>query len=219
MRPDKGVVRLVRAAALVSVVLGLATAAHALAGGELPRWQSLLVLGAALGPFALIGTTVRLRRGWLVAALAAGQVVGHVGLTALADGPSCVVPPGHAGHAAALADCAHGAAALGAVGVGPAGVGPAGVVSAGHAGHLAASPSLLMLLAHAVATLLTAWLLSRGEDLLWRTVRWLLPSPRRRRVVLLPRPTAVATTSLWVPHVAVLLSVQAGRAPPAVVGS
>jgi hypothetical protein len=84
MRPDKGVVRLVRAAALLSVVLGLATAAHAIGGADLPPWQDVLVLGAVLAPFALIGTTVRLNRGWLLAALAGGQAVGHAGLSAVA---------------------------------------------------------------------------------------------------------------------------------------
>lgn len=227
MRPDKGAVRLVRAAALLSVVLGLATAAHAIGGAGLPPWQDVLVLGAVLAPFALIGTSVRLNRGWLVAALAAGQAVGHVGFAALAGRASCaapiapagptghLVPAGHAGHlqsagrASSVTECANAVVAFGTAGSSP----------AGHADHLVASPSLLMLVTHAVATLLTAWLLARGEDVLWRTVRWLVPSLPPRRVAVGPRAHIVTGAQFWVPHRPHLLSVRLGRAPPALVGS
>ena len=52
-----------------------------------------------------------------------------------------------------------------------------------------AMPGPAMLAAHLAATVLTAWLLARGEEWLWRTVDALLRTPGR------VRPRAAATVA------------------------
>ena len=152
----RGVVRAVRASAAASVVVMLASAAHAGAGGAAPATGPILLGTALIAPICWLLAARRLTLGRLASLLTVAQLPIHLALSAL--------PSEHAGH--------HGIPALG-VGTG-------------------AGDEALMLAAHIVAALAAAWLLARGEAVLWRVVRRLAP---RRLEIALParRPLLVPT--------------------------
>jgi hypothetical protein len=136
----------------------------------------LVVLGVMLTPVVLAATRVRLSAGRAAALLAGAQLGIHLSLHAMhpVTGSATAMHHVHGGDAAVLAS-AHASGALGA---------SAEMVGMAHmGGFLGLTP--VMLLAHTVATVMTAWLVARGEALLWAVVATLLP--RLPRPVRLPR--------------------------------
>ena len=142
----RGVVRAVRASAAASVVVMLASAAHAGAGGAAPATGPLLLGTALVAPICWLLSGRRLTVGRLATLLTVAQLPIHLALSAL--------PTEHTGH--------HGIP---------------GLAASGSLGDEA-----LMLAAHIAAALAAAWLLARGEAILWRVVRRL--APRRLEIVL-----------------------------------
>lgn len=149
-----GRVRALRAAVLGGMSLALAAGAHVLGGGTLPGVGVLGVAAVLLALVAAVLTARRCRFGLLLGLLAVQQLALHelFGLAAAAQ--SCAVRSGagagmvHAGPMASVTTtCTSGAMPM----------------ETGTAGGL-------MVLAHVVATAVTAWLLARGEAWLWRAV-------------------------------------------------
>ncbi|MBA8793343.1 hypothetical protein FHX74_000937 [Friedmanniella endophytica] len=179
--PLHGRRRALRVAALGGSSMALACAAHRLGGGVLPPWWLLAALTAFVGTAAVVLTARRLRLPLLVVVLLVQQAGLHL-VFSLAAGSECVPAVGHgaAGGAstagmpgmpgmpgALTATGACLAPQLHASGIGSAGVWTASGTGAGATGSMLAAMAP-MLLAHLVATLVTAWLLARGERLLWR---------------------------------------------------
>jgi len=171
LSPVAGPLRVTRAALVATLVLALGAAAHAAAGGHLP---DPLVL-AALAAFTLAGTLVAARARFtvprLVGVLGAAQAGLHVALDTLGHAAAACVPAGaatagHGGHGTVVCT---GSAAVPDAAASVAGTGGAGA---------------WMVVAHAVATLVLAVVLARGERALERLLAWLTP-----RVL---APTAVA---------------------------
>jgi hypothetical protein len=207
--PGTGVVRLLRSAVLAGLVLALTVLAHRLGGRESPAIFAVVALIVPLWPFALLATRRRLGPLALVAGLGAGQVLGHgvLGwLAGSAPGATTVSPVSpvslvslecvqHAGHQRAGAGCLE-----------------ATLASAGHS-HEQAASGLLMLAAHAAATVLAALLVARGEQVLWRVLELFL-----RVVPVLLTPVSVRPMS---PRVGLRApighsrDVPPGRGPPA----
>lgn len=190
LETGRGLLRVSRAALATLLVLGLASSAHTLGGGHAPGPLAGTVLALVVGPLAWWCTRRRLSAVRLLALLGGAQVLVHAALTAMAPGTGT----GSALHV-------HGGL--------PAGLGgSAGALEAGHA----AGPG--MLLAHVVATVVTALLLARAEEVLWRVVLRLLP--RRARTPRVPARVRTAPR----PEVVVLggrpLRPLGGRAPPVV---
>ncbi|MDN5761353.1 MAG: hypothetical protein L0H41_03400 [Microlunatus sp.] len=190
---SEGWIRLARASVLGGSSLILATAAHAVGGGVLPRAGLLILVGIGLALVSVALTARRCRFGALVGILAVEQIALHL-LFAASTTATCASAGGlaaaHAGHAMTG----------GTLVCGP---------GAGHA-----MPGLAMWLAHLGALLATAWLLACGERWLWRIAdrltRYVATRPmrcRRRRTVL---PSATGEINLSVDRWA-----QApARAPP-----
>lgn len=155
--PAIGWRRLVRVVALGGASYGLAVAAHLAGGGGWPGWPVTLMLTSLLGVVCVAVTSRRLGMPFVVLVLTAVQTLLHL-LFAQVDGAgaSCAVVAG--GHHQVTAACAPGA------------------------GHAPALPSLPMAVAHLAATVMTAWLLARGEAWLWRAVDRLLPRRPSRRL-------------------------------------
>lgn len=103
--PDRGLLRVVRTAAIAFCVVGLSLAAHLLAGGGTPGAATLLVTVAGVTLYAGALTRERLSGYQLIAVLGAGQVVLHT-VFMLAGGH-------HAGGAIMIAAHAGAAVALG----------------------------------------------------------------------------------------------------------
>lgn len=167
--PTRGRARIARAGVLGGAGLFLAAGAHVLAGGALPGAGLLTVVGVLLALVAVSLTGRRRRFGDLLAVLAAEQASLHVVFAAASSGSCVSSGGGMAGHAGmSSVSCLPGAT---------------------H--HLVAGPS--MWLAHAVALVATAWLLSCGEQWLWRVCddlgRLATARPSRRR------PRAVRTVT------------------------
>ncbi|WP_264030818.1 hypothetical protein [Cellulosimicrobium sp. SH8] len=171
--PVVGPLRVARAALVATLVLALTALAHRVAGGVLP---DPLVL-AALAAFTLAGTTAAARLRFtparLVVLLGGAQVALHQALVVLAPVGSCVpvgVTSGHGGHVASVGDV---------VCTAPVGATPPadGGASLAHPEHLATSGTagLWMVVAHAVATVVLALVLARGERALERLLAWVTP--------------------------------------------
>jgi hypothetical protein len=194
LEAGRGVVRASRAAVATLLVLGLAASAHTLGGGVAPGALALAVLALLISPLTWWATRRRLGPWRLVALLGGAQALVHAGLTAMAP---------HAGTAAA--GHVHGGVPAGLVAE------AAGATASAHPGHgLGAS----MLLAHALATAVTAVVLSRAEDVLWRVVAVLLPRVGR------PAPAPLLVRPLRAPEPLALAGRSprplGGRAPPVV---
>jgi hypothetical protein len=214
--PTRGVTRIARAAAFGVATLTLATVAHVSAGGGTPSVLVLTGLSLPVIVVALILTSRRCGPLALLGVLAAGQVILHEALMTLSSHGSGQIPMSVAGaqHAAhtLMTGPMHTAATTGfAAGGTMAGAPMASVPMAG-----AGDWSLSMMAVHAVATILTALLLARGEQALWRLVARLLPTLLRipRLLSCGPRQTPVL---LSVPAVQPsLVSCGSGlRGPPA----
>jgi len=176
-----GPVRILRAALLAAVLLTGGAVAHAVGGGMLPSPLVLAVLGVLLVPVVLAATRRRLGPGRAAAYLALSQLGIHLALHSMHPVTgSASAAPVHCGDAAMVA-AAHASGALGATGrLDPAGM--VGMPGMADGGFLGLTPA--MVLAHAVATVLLAWVVARGEDVLWLVVSLLLP--RVPRPVRLP---------------------------------
>lgn len=193
LSPVTGPLRATRAALVATLVLALSAAAHAVGGGHLP---DPLVL-AALAAITLAGTMLAARARFtvprLVGVLGAAQLGLHVALDTLGHGVATCVPAGpsagagHTGHGAVLV-CSPGA------GLPDAG---AGLASSAHLASSSASvlPGVWMVAAHAVATLVLAVVLARGERALERLGAWLTP----RASLLVPVVVAVSRRAIAVP--------------------
>jgi len=165
-RPEvaRGALRGARATVLATTALALAAAAHVVGGGTLPSlpvlalvivplaWGAVALTARPLGPVALTG------------ALAASQLVLHETLMVL-SAPTCA--PGLTAPASSMASMAGmpghhlAVSATGAC---------AAQAMQGMTGTSVLTGGVAMLLAHGVATALTALLLARGE----RALSWLL---------------------------------------------
>jgi hypothetical protein len=150
--------RLFRSGLIGSVVLGLAAGGHLAGGGQLPEPAILAALCAVtMVPVAAL-TRFRLALPVLIGLLGGGQAWLHWAFDAMSAGTPAAVSPAmlseHAGHAPAA--LSHEALML---------AGPA---------H-GSVPDGLMFTAHAVATLVTALLLARGERALAALADWLSP--------------------------------------------
>lgn len=161
--PTGGGVRVLRATVLGLVTLALAAAAHVLGGGEPPGGIGLAL---AVGPLALGAGLVTRRRLSLVAVLgwlAPAEALLHVYFGTAA---SSAAGPAMAGHV-------HGGSGAGLPLAGLSGIDPLTLSS----GTTAMSQmSQTMLVAHAVATVLTGLALSHGEHLLWLLWESLCPA-------------------------------------------
>lgn len=169
-----------RSALVALTVVSLAAGAHAVAGGQLPSPGILLACLALTGLASTAATRLKLNVAAMAGLLGAGQLALHGAFT-LFTGTSFSGPGG------ALPHHAGAASVLAAV--------PA-PIAAGHA-HLPepdSTLSLLMLAGHALATLVCALLLARGEDALWSLAAWLRP--------LLRLPAAVLTDAVAAPPAA-----------------
>lgn len=122
--PDRGLLRVVRAAAVALCVVGLSLGGHVAAGGNVPG--PLVLIGSSAAVFAYAGALTRSRLGplELIGVLGAGQMLLHTAF--MASGGD-------------------------------------------HAGGLA------MFAAHAVAAVVIALVLVRGEDAAWALWCWLRP--------------------------------------------
>lgn len=153
--------RLIRAGMLGAVSLLLAAGAHLAGGGELPGLPVLAFLALMTAPLLLWVTARRCRLPRVLTALGLEQVLLHaafsVTTSAAACGASSVTVTGHHAVAVTVEPCR----------MFPAGAGPmpVGGMPTGAMAHT--MDSWPMLLAHVVATSLTAIVLARGEAALW----------------------------------------------------
>ena len=181
-----------RSAMVALTVLSLAAGAHTLAGGQLPSPGILLKLNLP----ALAGL------------LGAGQLVLHEAFTAFSGSSFSPAP---ASAASGRGDLAHH---VGSVPL------PTGIGSTLEASGLDSGLSLLKLAAHALATLLCAVLLARGEAALWALAAWLRPLLRLPAPVT-PDAVAVPSAAGWPAESAPLpwrnLRRDCRRGPPAAV--
>ncbi|MDI3242734.1 hypothetical protein QK292_14340 [Arthrobacter sp. AL08] len=198
-----------RSAMVALTILSLAAGAHTLAGGQLPVSGILLALLALTGLAATTATRLKLNLPALAGLLGAGQLLLHEAFTALSPQALGGSASGPAGPAAP-----HHLAAI------PHFLGPE--LQTASSGTAAEAPfvSLLMLAGHALATLLCAVLLARGEDALWSLAAWLRPLLRLPAPVA-PDVVAVPAVTGWPAECAPLpwrnLRRDSGRGPPAAV--
>jgi hypothetical protein len=150
--PTRGWVRVLRVGVLGGVSLALATAAHLGGGGRLPSAGLLIVVGLLLGLSAVTLTARRCRFRLLLPALAVQQALLHLLFEVSAEASACGL-----GHGAGM-------------------VHPAGTLSCGPITAMPSmnGPSWSMWAAHLTATLVTAWVLARGETWLWRSAQRIL---------------------------------------------
>lgn len=208
--PAAGPLRVLRATALTALLLALGSVAHAIGGGGMPPPLVLAVVGIVLTPVVLTATRVRLGPVRAGLYLAGSQLGIHLLLHSMhpARGTSTAGPHVHGGDAAVLA-AAHSSGALGASGD------MAGMVGMAEMPPDALSLGLTptMLLAHTVATVVTAWVIARGEEVLWRVICLLIPvAPRQVRVP--GRATTLVTTELRPLLEAAVSGPLGSRAPP-----
>ncbi|MET3951267.1 hypothetical protein [Arthrobacter sp. UYEF36] len=178
-----------RSAMVALTVLSLAAGAHTLAGGQLPSPGILLALLALTGLASTTATRLKLNLPALAGLLGAGQLVLHEAFTAFGAPALAGARPGPAG------GLAHHA--------GPVPL-PAGFDRPLAASGLDPGLSLLMLAGHALATLLCAYLLARGEAALWSLAAWLrpllrLPAPLMTDAVAVPAATGTPAESVPLP--------------------
>jgi hypothetical protein len=182
-RPLNGGPRILRVAALGGSSLALACGAHLVAGGQLPTAEVLGLTAAMLGLVSVTVTARRVGYRTLLLVLGVEQLVLHYLLTAAAgvQAASCQPGTGSVGHDAAL--MAHSSCFM-----------------AGSGADQMSMPGWSMSVTHLVATLLTAWLLSRGESWLWelanRIVRSATATPTATVRTMDRRPSTPPSESL-----------------------
>lgn len=220
-----------RVPAFTAVTLGLGVGAHLLAGGAPPTSGGLVVVGTfvAMGWWAVARGEQSLAR--LTVTLWAMQAVLHVvtagggcrASTASVPGTLLGQPLTPGGLGATATDLG---AALPGHGAGHAGGAAQVVVSCAGMSHAGMShagtgmPSAWMWVMHAVAGLLVAVWLRRGEAVLWRAVRRLLPSlPVVASSPLVCRRTVRVAAAVAGMHVALLVLLgDPRRGPPLPIG-
>lgn len=186
--------RLLRTGLICSTIVGLAAGGHLAGGGTLPAPAVLAAVCAlTVLPVAAL-TRIRLSLPVLTVLLGAGQVWLHWAFHALSRGAhdGSAVLGGHAHHVSNLV-------------AEPAVHSPVAVAGDGQ-----------MFAAHAVATIVTAVLLARGEKALWLVAAWLRPLVRLPLPFVVPvgvRP-AWPTQQVVVPPAAPALRLPAWRGPP-----
>jgi hypothetical protein len=187
--PTRGATRWARAAAFGVGVLTIAAGAHVAGGDALPSLTVLALLAIPVTVAAFALTSRRCGLALLLGSMAAAQVLLHQTLMALAT----PVPGDMPGQMSATSASAMG----------------------GHAMAQAEGRSFTMTAAHVVATVVTAWLLARGEQALWQLVSRLLPALPGESVVVghgCPQTPAPADVPALVPS---LVSGGVGlRGPP-----
>ena len=160
-----------RSAMVATTIVALAAAAHVIAGGELPIPGILAAILALTGLAATAATRLKLNAVALTGLLGTGQVVLHEAFSAF-SGPAIEADGG------SPAPAHH--------------PGPALIPHpAGHLDHheLDSGLALWMFAGHALATLICALPLARGEAALWALAAWLRP------LVRLPEPVPVPPTA------------------------
>jgi hypothetical protein len=180
--------RLLRAAVFTAVCVVLSAAAHTLASGHMVGWWPLLA-----GWLAVFGFAAPLAgRERSLPGIAAGLVVGQLGLHALFNAGEMCAQPAAASRGAGLMTLAgrllcddHGVRLTPATAervVRSAGLDPSrasgmsGMSGVGTTAHTSTadamgSYSLSMVIGHLLAALVAGWLLRGGEAALWRLVR------------------------------------------------
>jgi hypothetical protein len=164
MQRPRAPFHLLRASAVATVILALASGAHFAGGGELPAPAILLAVLALTALGSTAATRLRLGFPAMAALLGVGQLALHELFTAFGS-PGITNPTAAALHPGHLA--------------GPDVLAPAVV----HV-HAAEGTTLpLMVAAHALATLACALLLAKGEAALWALAAWLRPLAALPRAV------------------------------------
>lgn len=178
--------RLLRTTLVGATILGLAAAAHVIAGGVLPSPLIMAALMALHMLCSTVATKFRLGLPAMLALLATSQLVLHQAFATLSVTlPSVSMPAGMHDHSQSAQ--AQAAAVLQSVAMAPA-TAPAlsGMDLMHHGGGAMGSPmSVWMLAAHMAATLATALLLAHGENALWTLASWLKPLYRSPAAVLI----------------------------------
>jgi hypothetical protein len=163
--PTRGAARLARATAFGVATLALAAGAHVAGGGGLPSMTMLALLAIPVTVAAMALTARRCGPVLLLSSMAGAQFLLHETLTTL----TAQVPGDLSGQMSAAS------AAMG-----------------GHAMAHAEGWSVSMTAAHVVASVVTALLLSRGEQALWQLVSRLLPALPGQPLLLGCRPLQTA---------------------------
>ena len=195
--------RAVRVAVLGATSLLLATSAHTFGGGDLPAPGVLAVTAIVLGLLAVPLTRRRCKTGLLLAVLGVQQTLLHLLFSSAAAHPTCE-PAGlqAAAHQLGAACGVHGPVLMSVQSTTPM--------------TDTATTSWAMIIAHALATVATAWLLGRGEAWLWRTaervIRAALGTLTGRLADARPRLIILERLSPWV---APAYAHSAPRGPPA----
>ncbi|NUP73727.1 MAG: hypothetical protein HOQ07_03625, partial [Sinomonas sp.] len=181
------------AAVVAGATVFLAAAAHTVGGGVLPDPLILAaVLALVLAPVVLLSRR-KISGPSMLAVLSAGQLALHEAFGALSvtSGPVPVLAP-EGGHVHVL-----------------------GALSPAHAAGGTHTESPAMMAAHAVATLVTALLLARGEAALWALLSWLRPLVRVLAALRLhPFPALPAFTEESRPGIRPSLRLPTRRGPP-----
>lgn len=190
--------RAARALVVTGLLVALTTSAHTLGGGTVSAGASL-VLTLLVLPATGYAVERRLGARALLLLLGAGQGLGHALLAAMAPSAHGVAErlPGHL--------ALHDTVDLALVGTG---VVDHAAVAGGHGG-------LTMLLAHALATVILAVLLAKGEEALWAVVARLLPTLEAPAPLARPRLTLAAPPRVG--RSLLLLSAPVARGPPVTV--
>lgn len=139
--------RLVRAAAVSTVATVIAAVSHTLGGGAAPRPLLILAVATVLTPLSALLVGTRRSRGRVAVAVLGSQAAFHLVFQMLGSPTGGSVGAGHTHHLDLAA------------------LGPAAP---------AASPGMLMLIAHIVAALLTTLLVWHGEAVVRLVARWVV---------------------------------------------
>ncbi|TDK27739.1 hypothetical protein E2F48_00980 [Arthrobacter crusticola] len=146
--------RFLRSSVVASLILLLSTSSHLIGGGTLPE-PAILLLLAALVLAAVTSVSGRpLSFPALAGVLLAGELALHTALTALTGGSACAGASAAQHHAPAAVDCQP---------------------LTGQLTESAEPGGTLMLVAHAVAAVILALLISKGEAALDLLAAWLRP--------------------------------------------
>jgi hypothetical protein len=153
--------RLCRAGVVAGATVFLAAGAHVAGGGALPDPLIVAAILALVLVPAMALSGRRISAAGMLAMLGSGQFALHGAFEALS---------GSAPAASQLSPAAGHVHVLGALS------------AASPAGHVHGE-STLMLVAHCIATVLTALVLARGEATLWALLAWLQPLVRLLRAI------------------------------------
>ena len=201
--PATGSLRVLRAATLGSVAFALALSAHVVAGGRAPSMAISLGLAVACGAGCIGVTARRLGLVAMTTILGVLEVGLHYSFMWLTSG-GCVTGPPTA------------MAPMRMVG-GPAHVLTCVPIAAEGMPSVAHVPTVLMLGAHAVATLATAWALAHGERVVWLLVSavWTVLHAVGPVLISLAKRRSVSALSAGVGRSLVALGGIGRRGPPA----